>query len=364
MSTLRRDGQSGDNWCITWAADGHQYTSMCDGKGWNGPRAHSRVWRLEGEFDDFTAVNLVNYPAPPMDHYFGYGIISVDGTIYQFLSRVPGKGWSSPFQGINLIYSPDNGNTWFRHDGVNVSRQALDPSPASQFFWHEHPRTVHDQEAYAFSTVACCQMGQNNSEAMDNYVYLYSPDGPCPYQLNMARVPKDKLTDRSAYEYFKSRNLDGSAVWTPDMTERGVVHVFSDKTGNDYFGWYSWLPSVVWNGRLDLFIMVSGGTYAGGSLWLSDFYDAWMHTKTGSLGFYWAEKPWGPWTEFYYEPYWTVDDPANRTYQPKISPKWISEDGTEMVLIWSDAMKDSSGHSHTVNYKWNQIKIKIAGTYT
>jgi len=30
-----------------------------------------------------------------------------------------------------------------------------------------------------------------------------------------------------------------------------------------------------------------------------------------------------------------------------------------MVLIWSDAMKNEQGHSHTVNYRWNQMKIRL-----
>jgi len=30
-----------------------------------------------------------------------------------------------------------------------------------------------------------------------------------------------------------------------------------------------------------------------------------------------------------------------------------------MVLIWSDAMKNEEGRSHTVNYKWNHMKITI-----
>ncbi len=53
---------------------------------------------------------------------------------------------------------------------------------------------------------------------------------------------------------------------------------------------------------------------------------------------------------FHYEDYWIVDNEKNRTYQPKLSPKWISEDGTQMVLIWSDAMKNDQGQSHTVHY--------------
>jgi len=90
-----------------------------------------------------------------------------------------------------------------------------------------------------------------------------------------------------------------------------------------------------------------------------DYYSGWMHSETGSLGFWYSETPYGPWKEIYYTEYWIVDNEANRTYQPKLSPKWISSDGIEMTLIWSDAMKNKEGKSHTVNYMWNQMKINI-----
>lgn len=54
----------------------------------------------------------------------------------------------------------------------------------------------------------------------------------------------------------------------------------------------------------------------------------------GSLGFWYSANPFGPWEKFYYTGHWIVDDLNNRTYQPKLSPKWIGEDGTEMTLIW------------------------------
>jgi hypothetical protein len=129
----------------------------------------------------------------------------------------------------------------------------------------------------------------------------------------------------------------------------------------EHFGWYSWLPSTVWNEGLKLFIMVNGGTYAGHHLSDSreDYYDRWMHTKSGSLGFWYASDPWGPWKQFYYVDEWIVDDAGNRTYQPKLSPKWISADGKRMVLVWSDAMKNAEGASHSVNYLWNQMEISI-----
>lgn len=107
--------------------------------------------------------------------------------------------------------------------------------------------------------------------------------------------------------------------------------------------------------------MVNSGTYGGMTMTASDrdYYGSWMHTLSGSLGFWYSKRPYGPWRRFYYTEYWTVDDSGNRTYQPKLSPKWISNNGREMVLIWSDAMKDEQGHSHTVNYRWNQMKIRL-----
>ncbi len=42
-----------------------------------------------------------------------------------------------------------------------------------------------------------------------------------------------------------------------------------------------------------------------------------------------------------------------------MTDKWISDDGRKMVLIWSDAMKNEDGRSHSVNYKRNHMKITI-----
>jgi hypothetical protein len=118
---------------------------------------------------------------------------------------------------------------------------------------------------------------------------------------------------------------------------------------------------VVWNDGLGLFIMVNGGAYAGHGMTDADhdYYDAWMHTQTGSLGFWYARHPYGPWHELFYTDCWTVDSSDNRTYQPKLSPKWIGDSGTEMVLVWSDAMRDPSGRSHGPNYTWNQMSVTI-----
>ena len=125
---------------------------------------------------------------------------------------------------------------------------------------------------------------------------------------------------------------------------------------------------MVWNPGLGLYIMVSGGTFAGPGMTNSDedYFHRVPHAKSGSLGIYSSKNPWGPWKEIWYDEQWTPDDPANHIYWPKLSPKWISESGEEMTLIWSDQtfILDDEGNrirnsNKASNYTWNQMKIQL-----
>lgn len=373
IETLKRLGDHGDNWCITWAKDGSQIVSMCDGNWLNVPGGgyHNHLYRIIGNPDDFKRQDIPNYPdfRGESGSWFGYGIISVDEIIYATASKTPGTSWSGPFTGIKLLKSPDNGSSWYRvtRDGNEMYLGPKDSlrnvvNETEMFSLEENGMPHKEQHAYPFSFVDFVQHGQNNAEARDEYLYIYSPEGADAHKLTLARVQKDELGIRTEWQYFKNYDDNDNPVWTNDIGNRGYVYEFPVKSSKgQYFGWYSWLPSVVWNEGLGLYIMVNGGTYAGHGMTDSDkdYYDSWMHTETGSLGFWYSKNPYGPWEQFYYTDYWIVDDEKNRTYQPKLSPKWISEDGIEMTLIWSDAMKNEDGKSHTVNYLWNQMKISI-----
>ena len=370
--TLIRLGHPGDNWCITWTAEGDQLTSMCDGNWLNGKHHyHNHVYRIVGDADTFTREDIPGYPqfVRELGGWFGYGVVSVGNNIYSMVSKTPGENWSGPFRGIKMLKSPDSGKTWYRVNSLGDERY-LEPwddsarediSHGEMFFMEESGKFEHGGMAYPFSFCSFVQNGQANSASKDDYIYIYSPEGAQTNHLLLARVKLNEIENRNNWEYFTG--WEGKVpVWTDDLDERGVIHEFPGKNDSgEYFGWYSWLPSVVWNEGLGLYIMVNGGTYAGRGLTNSgkDYYSAWMHTKTGSLGFWYAEKPYGPWNQFFYTDYWNVDNEKNRTYQPKLSPKWISEDGTNMVLIWSDAMKNEEGKSHTVNYRWNQMEITL-----
>ncbi len=373
--TVKRIGSSGDNWCITWAKDGSQIVSMCDGNWLNidTPNGgyHNHLFRLTGDAENFQREDIPNYPnfSGEEGSWFGYGIISIDDNIYATVSKTPRGSWSGPFRGIKLLKSPDNGKSWFRvnKEGKELPlakddtmRNVVDND--EMFFLEESGLPHQKQMAYPFSYVAFVQEGQTNSANKDGYIYIYSPEGAQSNKLTLARVKKENLGIRSKWQYFKKYGSKNKPLWTSEISERGTVYEFPRKNSNGhYFGWYSWLPSVVWNEGLGLYIMVNGGTVGGREMTNSDkdYYDWWMHSETGSLGLWYSEKPYGPWKQFFYTDQWIVDNEKNRTYQPKLSPKWISDDGQKMVLIWSDAMANEKGQSHAVNYLWNQMVIRI-----
>jgi len=118
--TLKRIGLRGDNWCLTWAKDGSQVVSMDDGM-WlplEKPieQIHNKLYRVIGDSDNFEREDIPNYPdfSGKIGSWFGYGMGSVDGNLYSAISKTPDSSWSGPFQGIKLLKSSDNGDSWHR----------------------------------------------------------------------------------------------------------------------------------------------------------------------------------------------------------------------------------------------------------
>jgi len=332
---------------------------------------HSRLYKINGQSNGFSYNEIQDYPEFHVngDGWFAYGVLSVKGVLYSLVSKTQHSAWSEgPFRGMKMLRSYDNGNSWHRVDKNNNdrflsrfdnARELL--SDNEMFFFEESGRFGKGKVAYPFSYATFVQNGKDHSASKDGFVYVYSPEGANSHQLLLARVPEEQLGQRSAWQYFSGWN-GNTPVWSSNLEQRQPNLVYPERASNgEYFGWYSWLPSVVWNEGLGLYVMVSGGTYAGDNRTNStdDYYNSFMHTKSGTLGLWYSENPYGPWTQFYYNENWTVDDSKNLTYQPKLSPKWMSDDGRQMTLIWSDAMRDRQGFSHTVNYKWNQMDINI-----
>jgi hypothetical protein len=340
--TTLRLGGVGDNWHMSWAADDRQLVSLCDGFGWDAPPApfySSRVLAITGEpenagFDDIPAYPDLSYDVRRPDtwnRYYGFGILALDNSIYHFLST-PTVAFDlvdavePRFVGAKLIYSADNGRTWSNQDGSSpVDWEAWSERSKENMVFFEEP-----QEAFSLLTVL--QMGRNYEANTDGYVYVYAPNGNTDGTMNelvMFRVPKDRILDRSAYQYFASRSPDGRAIWTKEIGGRGVVHVFPSGWVNTALHPYAWQPSVAYNEALGIYMMASWGMgCAPDGTWFG---------KPSYLGLWAAVNPWGPWVQFHEETAWVpAGDSAARAYQPQIAPKWIAKDGKSFWLVWTE----------------------------
>ena len=354
--TIIRQEFSGDNWHMTWADDDRQYVGLCDGGEFPGMPYNSRAYAIAGDPPAMTFEYLPGYPDLLNDwqtrdcsRYYNFGILALDGSIYQYLST-PNHPFKEPaprFVGAKLIYSPDNGKTWHNHDGSTpVIWEPWESLSRDDLFFMNEPGD-------AFSLITILQMGRNYRDNKDGYVYLYAPNGNeegTMNQLVMCRVRQDRILRRGDYEYFADRRPDGAAQWSASINDRAVVHTFPSGWVNRHIHPYAWHPSVVYYGPSDQYLMANWGMGTNSS---GDWF-----TKPSYLGLWTAPAPWGPWTQVHEEEAWMpAGDPQARAYQPQIAPKWISSDGRSFWLVWTDFQLIDQKHPH---YAFNLQKVEVA----
>jgi hypothetical protein len=334
--TIRRLGGEGDNFHMSWAADDKVYFGLCDGRGFPGmPQANynTRMYSVAGDAPDLrfefmpTYPDLLNSGPGAIFRYYGFGTLALGGRIYQFLStlNVPFNEPNPRFVGAKLIYSPDGGGTWCNQDGT---------SPVRWETWGQRSKqnmAFFEEDGDAFSLITVLQMGKDYRYNTDGLVYLYSPNGNTEGRMNqlvLARVPKDRIVERKAYEFFAGGGPEG-ARWSPRVEGRAPVHTFPAGWVNKTLNPYAWQPSVVYYPATGQYLMANWGMG-------QDAEGKWFG-KPSYLGFWTAPQPWGPWTQVYEERSWTPGgDEAARCYQPQIGPKWIAADGKSFWLVWTD----------------------------
>ncbi len=291
---IRRAAIDSDNWPLTWAADGSQYTSYGDGWGFD-PHVEKKLGmgfaRISGNAADFHGVNLrsdaervgngANSPKAS-------GILMVGGVLYLWVRNVGNS---------QLLWSKDHGKTWTW--GFKMDR--------------------------SFGSPAFLNFGRDYAGARDRYVYTYSQDGPSAYesdnQLVLARVPRDQIADRAAWEFFA--RLDGRGVpqWTADLDRRGPVF---EKPGGCQ------RVDVVYNPPLRRYLMALG------------------YNHEGAWGIFDAPEPWGPWTTIFHSDATDLkwDIPATHGY--RLPARWIAEDGLKMTLVFSGLKPNDAFCTRTI----------------
>jgi hypothetical protein len=308
MSTLKTQAPGSDNWAITWADDGHQYTTWGDGGGFGGTNDNGRVsvgyGRVEGIKDSYTTANVwggLNSSNPATFTGKSLGLISIDGTIYTWRNGTASE--LGAFEQTELYVSTNHLAT-LEYTGV-------------RFTPDDFPNSL------GFFSPTFLQFGQDYQGARDNYVYVYGNENKnntwnvqTPGEIALMRVPKTGLTNKSNYEYFAGMNGD-TPQWTANPAER--IPVFSDPTNGIM------RTSVSYNAGLNRYFLITQQV---------DRYQS----NNGHIGIYDAPEPWGPWTTVKFANAWDIglQHGAKSVYW-NFSNKWLSQDGKNFVLVYTDS---------------------------
>lgn len=288
-ATIVRRARDSDNWPLTWADDGHLYTAYGDGRGFE-PFVPGKLSlgfaRVEGGPADFRGVNIRSATGERTgDGPAGEkasGMLMVDGVLYL---------WARNASIARLGWSRDHARTWQ---------------------WADWKFTT------SFGCPTFLNFGKDYAGARDDFVYVYSPDGASAYKaadrMVLARVPRDRIPRRDAYQFFRGADAAGRPLWTDRIEDRGAVFTHP---GRCYRG------GITYNAGLKRY------------LWCQVLPPA-RGTKddprlAGGFGIYDAPEPWGPWTTVFFTGHWDVG-PGETASLPT---KWMSPDGRTVWLVFS-----------------------------
>jgi hypothetical protein len=339
--TIRNLGGLGDGYKMTLRPDGSQLIVVNDGPGWTEPpRAFytTRVWQMGGRPAAPQFAALPGYPSlnrserpPEAPHYYGHGLVQVGNAIYQFLGTLDhAEDRPRRWTGAKLIYSTDNGATWRNQDG------------STPVVWEEWKEQTRERLAFfepdgCFSLLTILQYGAAKA-GPDGFVHVYGLNGSVDGRMNelvLFRARPQDLTNRQAYNFFAGHDRAGRPRWSADIAQRQPVHTFPR-------GWVnsvnlfpgdlvveSWLPSVVYNAPLGVYMMSCAGIGVAS--------DGTEFGKPSYFGLWVSDQPTGPWRQIHEDKAWTPGgDPMSRAYAPQIAPGWIAPDGRSFWLVWPD----------------------------
>jgi len=286
--TIVRRARGSDNWPITWGDDDHLYTAYGDGRGFKPyvPRKLSLGFaKVTGSPDHFMGVNIRSSSGEDLGDgprgKKGSGLLMVDGVLYLLARNA---------HNAQLAWSTDYARTW---------------------------RWADWRFATSFGCPTFLNFGPNYAGARDSYVYIYSHDSDSAYEpadrMVLARVPKDRIRDRKAYEFFERIDTEGRPVWTKDIRRRGGVF---------HHRGHCYRSAVTYSAPLGRYLWCQVHPPRAGDR---------GPRFEGGFGIYDAPEPWGPWTTVYFTRAWDVG-PGETNSLPT---KWMSADGRTVYLVFS-----------------------------
>jgi hypothetical protein len=286
-----------DLWPVTPMADGSHFAAWGDGGGFGGSDTDGRVAlgfaSIVGGPPDLHGMNLNGgknplHPASFPKKGKTSGIAAVDGRLYAFVNMQ-----DHPWPGVtHRLFRSDTGGASWTSAGVDF------PPGEGRF----HPaKFVNFGPDYS-----------GLPESLGGFVYLCGPREKVresePGRLFLARVRRNQLERRGAYEWFCGASDDGSVLWATDFASAGPI--FEDSRGVTP-GAISFVPG------------------------LNRFLLATFHTGPGQLGIFEASALWGPWRTIEYVDEWGGMGREGEGLSCEFPRAWMSADGRRLWCLFS-----------------------------
>ena len=291
--TIIRRAAGSDNLPVTWADDDALYITWGDGWGFE-PKVQKKLSmgfaRVVGGPSDFKGINIHSAGEQlggGRSGRKGWGLICVDAVLYLWMGHADQRGGQS-----QLAWSVDHARTWNFADWM-------------------FPQ---------FGLMGFINFGKDNNQSRDDYVYSYSHDGPLADtpadRFVLMRVPKNRITEREAWEFFERTDQKGQPVWTREVNRRGAVFRHIDGCLRSAMTYNAPLRRYLWWQQIPA---------------PKDSPDRGDTRFEGGFGIYDAPEPWGPWTTAFYTEKWDVGPGEHGDFPAK----WMSEVGRELYLVFS-----------------------------
>ena len=302
-----RTDSDGDLWPTCWSADGDLYSAWGDGHGFGGADfVDIGTARITGDSPDAlsgenlaTGDAVVPHPWTANHSRKPTGMMCEGSTLYLAVQDLAFDFNDAP--AATIVKSTDGGRTWAAKD------------TAKPMF--------SDEE---FTTIWFADFGKGGEWNDSKYAYAYATDHNWRGQgdVYLARVPKDRVDDRGAWEFYTGSSKKGDATFSKKIEQK--VPVLSDHRLNYNNTFIDTVPSTEGG------IISQGGTLYNKAL---DRYilSSW---SWGTQHFYESPTPWGPWTEASYHDMTRAaeQDVEIWGYGISLLSKFMSEDGRSMQM--------------------------------
>lgn len=300
----RQPEKKGDTFPKTWAADGNLYTSAGDPCRPN-KAAGLDVERFVGDAPDFTIEQVNTMPG-----YRGAGgegpkptgFIAIKGTLYLAFQNLTHK--FGPYEhgyDAQVVASTDYGKTW-TPDIADLEKSGNVMFPG---------RT--------FGSPAFVNTGKDDLKRRDGIVYAISGESwDNGDHCRLARVPSNRIMDRSAWEWVKGFTALRSPVWSHEMNAAVPVPSVPGFLGT---------VDMVYIAKLKRYLLftwhhkVKSDPDHGSELLVLD-----------------APKPWGPFTTVYHEDQWETRE--MNPYNPRLPLKWFDQETLTGRLLFSGSWRN------------------------